>query len=312
MNVPYELLFDTYPSDIRSELPEDCLYHFSGAQRVRHAYFDSADVLSQQLNFRPFYVEMFEFDIKSPFRMTYKVKEEQHFLFFILNGDLEFTEVDGPFISYARQRHFALSYNDAGLYRVKLQPGRHVALSVSLLPEWLVSVTHKLPVIKGYLEDISSGELPHSLLPYCATDEAIDEWLEIIYSGLFNGVGTIDGALRYYLSKILEKYELLVNEKLGSIVYQAKQYLDTHFSDAELSSELVAQHFDRSERSLRNLFKAEFNITIRDYYTSCRIRKATYLKEKLGIPVADIYYQVGYNDERTCRYEMKEFRNRMG
>lgn len=311
MNVPYELLFDTYPSDIRSELPEDCLYQLSGAQRVRHAFFDSADILSQQLNFRPFYLEMFEFNVESPFRMSYSIAEEQHFLFFILNGELEFTEADGPFISYARQGHFALTYNDAGFYRVKLEPGRHAAISISLLPEWLASVTRNLPVVSGYLEEVRNLEMPYSMLPYCPTDEDIGEWLEIIYSGLFNGVGTIDGALRFYLSKILEKYEPLADEKLVNIVYQAKHYLDTHFSDSELNSERVAEYFERSERSLRNLFKAEFNITIRDYYTSCRIRKAKYLKEKLGIPAADIYYQVGYNDERTYRYEMKEFKNRM-
>lgn len=311
MNKPYEFLYDSPPLSIQQGLAENCLYPFARAQQSQYIRFESTSLLSQTLNFRPFYIELLEFNNHLPFRMTYRITEKQHFLFFMLHGDIDFMDMDGLFISHAKQRHYAVTYNDVGLYRVKMSRGRQVALCISILPEWLAFVAKDLPALKKYLTALDSQEYPHTMLPYCRMDLPVMSWLRHIYTKLSNGAGSLDGFLRLYISRILERYNGLAAQQLNSILYLVKDYLDTHFDDAELNSGRVADYFGRTERTLRNHFKAEFNITIRDYYTSCRLRQALALMKNKNLPVSDVFYQVGYNDESTFRYEMKKYKIRM-
>ncbi|PLK44962.1 AraC family transcriptional regulator [Emticicia sp. TH156] len=311
MKKPYEFLYDSPPLSVHHELPENRLYPFAKAQESLYTRFDSASLLSQILNFRPFYAELLEVNSHSPFRMTYQINEKQHFLFFMLHGSIDFTDTDGLFISHARERHYAVTYNDRGLYRVKISPGRHVALCISILPEWLAFVSKDLPVLKKYLTALDAEEYPYAMLPYCRMDLHVLRWLRNIYAEMANGVGSLDGLLRLYISRTLERYNVLAAQQLKRMPYRVKDYLDLHFSDANLNSRQVADYFGMTERTLRNHFKAEFNITIRDYYTSCRLRQALILMKIKNLPVSDIYYQVGYNDESTFRYEMKKFKIRM-
>ncbi len=311
MNKPYEFLFDSPPLSIQQGLPETCLYPFARAQYSLYTRFESTSLLSQTLNFRPFYIELLEFNNHLPFRMTYRVTEKQHFLFFMLHGDIDFTDMDGLFISHAKQGHYAVTYNNVGFYRVKMSRGRKVALCISILPEWLAFVAKDLPALKKYLTALDIHEYPYTMLPYCRMDLHVMSWLRNIYTKLSNGAGSLDGFLRLYISRILERYNVLAEQQLNSILHQVKDHLDKHFNDAELNSTKVADYFGRTERTLRNNFKAEFNITIRDYYTSCRLRQALVLMKTQNLPVSDVYYQVGYNDESTFRYELKKYKIRM-
>lgn len=311
MNKPYEFLYDFPPLNVLQELPKGCLYPFAKAQQTLHTLFDSASLLSQILNFRPFYVELVEVNNHLPFRMTYQITEKQHFLFFMFHGSIDFTDTEGLFISHARQGYYAVTYNEKGLYRVKMSPGRHVALCISMLPEWLAFVSKDLPILKKYLAGLDTEAYPYAMLPYCRMDLQILRWLRNIYAEMANGAGSLDGLLRLYISRTLERYNELAKQQLKSIPYQVKDYLDKHFYDADLNSRQVADYFGRAERTLRNHFKAEFNITIRDYYTSCRLRQALVLMKTQNLPVSDVYYQVGYNDESTFRYELKKYKIRM-
>lgn len=311
MDKPYEFLYDSPPVSIQQKLPASCLYPFAKAQQSLYTIFDSASLLSQRLNFRPFYVELVEVSNRLPFRMTYQITEKQHFLFFMLHGSIDFTDTEGLFISHAKERNYALTYNDTGLYRVKMSPGRHVALCISILPEWLSFVSKDLPVLKKYLLALNTATDPYAMLPYCRMDLHVLGWLKNIYAEISNGAGSMDGILRLYISRTLERYNVLAQQQLNSTPYQVKDYLDIHFYDAELNSQRIADYFDSTERTLRNHFKAAFNITIRDYYTSCRLRRALVLMKTQHLPVSDVYYQVGYNDESTFRYEMKKYKIRM-
>ncbi len=311
MNEPYEFLYDYPPLSVQQALPESCFYPFAKAQKSQFTLFDSASLLSQRLNFRPFYIELLEVNNDLPFRMTYKVTEKQHFLFFVLHGSIDFTDTEGLFISHARQGYYAMTYNDIGLYRVKMPPGRNIVLCISILPEWLAFVAKDLPVLKEYLSTLEAGVYPNAMLPYCQMDLHIQRRLKTIYSEISNGVGSLDGLLRLQISGILERYNEQAEQQLNSIPYKVKDYLDEHFYDTDLNSQRVADYFGRTERTLRNHFKATFNITIRDYYTSCRLRQALLLMKSKNLPVSDVFYQVGYNDESTFRYEMKKYKIRM-
>ncbi len=311
MNEPYDFLFDYPPLSIQQTLPASCLYPFAKAQKKQFFLFDSASLLSQRLNFKPFYIDLIEVNNELPFRMTYKVTEKQHFLFFVLHGSIDFTDTEGLFISHARQGHYALTFNDIGLYRVKIPSGQNIVLCISILPEWLSFVTKDLPTLRKYLTTLDTGVHPNAMLPYCQMDLHIQRRLKAIYAEISNGVGSLDGLLRLQISRILERYNVLSQHQQHSISYSVKEYLDKHFFDTNLNSRRVADYFGRTERTLRNHFKATFNITIRDYYTSCRLRQAKLLMHSKNLPVSDVFYQVGYNDESTFRYEMKKYKIRM-
>ncbi|MCD8540465.1 MAG: AraC family transcriptional regulator [Leadbetterella sp.] len=187
---------------------------------------------------------------------------------------------------------------------MSLRPGRHVACCVALEPGWISYATEKTPFFRRSLEAAPASS--PTFLPYVRMDSFLHRRLEEVLALKRNGHGRLDGFLRYKFAEILEYYDPRAAEKQRSLTYRVKDYLDASFRTHGLNSGAVAEHFGIKERTLRNRFKAEFNLTVRDYYTACRLRYATMLMKSKKLPVRDVYYPAGYNDESTFRYELRK------
>ena len=81
-----------------------------------------------------------------------------------------------------------------------------------------------------------------------------------------------------------------------STIQQAKDYIDHHYMESELSLNEVAAQVNLSPSHFSVVFSKETNHTFKEYLTEIRIQKAKELLCTTALRSADIAYQVGYSD----------------
>jgi two-component system response regulator YesN len=80
------------------------------------------------------------------------------------------------------------------------------------------------------------------------------------------------------------------------LIRQAKEYIEQHYADSELSLNEVAARANLSASHFSVVFSQETQQTFKEYLTEIRINKAKELLRMTTLRSADIAYQVGYND----------------
>jgi two-component system response regulator YesN len=98
------------------------------------------------------------------------------------------------------------------------------------------------------------------------------------------------------LSNALAYRDSQPNGQYKNLIRQAKEYIDHHYTDPELSLNEVASHVNLSASHFSVVFSQEASQTFKEYLTEIRINKAKELLRMTGLRSADIAYQVGYND----------------
>ncbi len=74
------------------------------------------------------------------------------------------------------------------------------------------------------------------------------------------------------------------------------QYINEHYTDSELSINIVANHFGYHRVSLARLLKSKTNLTFSEHLTNARMQAALILMNSGEKSVKTIAYSVGYND----------------
>jgi two-component system, response regulator YesN len=87
-----------------------------------------------------------------------------------------------------------------------------------------------------------------------------------------------------------------INHPHASLIRQAKDYIDRHYANPELSLNEVAAHVNHSPSHFSGLFSQETSQTFKDYVTEVRMKKAKELLRTSTLKSAEIGYQVGYSD----------------
>jgi two-component system response regulator YesN len=86
------------------------------------------------------------------------------------------------------------------------------------------------------------------------------------------------------------------NGQHSHLIRLAKEYMEHHYPDAELSLNDMAARANLSASHFSAVFSQETGQTFKEYLTEVRIKKAKELLRMTALRSADIAYQVGYND----------------
>lgn len=90
---------------------------------------------------------------------------------------------------------------------------------------------------------------------------------------------------------------------------KAKEYLEVHYNDQDLSINSVCKHLSVSISHFSASFKNDTNETFTEYLTKLRIEKAKQLLLTTNLRAYDIAYKVGYNDPQ---YFYSVFKKQLG
>ncbi len=86
------------------------------------------------------------------------------------------------------------------------------------------------------------------------------------------------------------------NGQHARLIQQAKEYIEQHHADPELSLNEVAARVNLSPSHFSVVFSEETCKTVKEYLTEVRLNKAKELLRMTTLRSADIAYQVGYSD----------------
>ncbi len=95
----------------------------------------------------------------------------------------------------------------------------------------------------------------------------------------------------------------------NSIIYMIREYIGAHYPDAGLSVKSISEHVNMSASYTCTFFKNETGMTLNQYITDFRMKKAAQLLADPRSRINDISSQVGYNDGN---YFSKSFRKYTG
>jgi len=90
------------------------------------------------------------------------------------------------------------------------------------------------------------------------------------------------------------------------LIRQAKEYIDQHYMDPELSLNEVASLVNLSSSHFSMVFSQETRQTFKEYLTTTRINKAKGMLRTTSLGSNDIAYQVGFNDPHYFSYVFKK------
>lgn len=123
----------------------------------------------------------------------------------------------------------------------------------------------------------------------------------------FDSLESTFGWIKELFHKAIRYTGQYKNTRAAKIAQSAKAYIEQCYPDPELQLEQVAQHVFINTSYLRAVFKKEFGMTLSDYITQFRMKKAKELLGRGGQRLADIAESVGYNDASYFSKSFKKF-----
>ncbi len=298
MKIPYHFDFNGDSPSVLPTLPEWCTYPLRYARTRLYYTRKSDEILSQQLNYAPFFIDVLELKLAVAGKVGFRIDDRQLFLFFMLHGGGSITTARGRPILYLPDGTFLTKTYTTGNYVFKAPAGKHIALVISIRQDWL---ENQFPLIFNKL----INPQPYCLLPLHRIDKAIDRWLTRIYTYTKTRNRDLDWHLRKYITFILEHYETRL---LTEPAIQIREYIEQNFTSPDLTTKNLCDYFCMTDRTLRNTFKRKYSESPHRYITRLRMEMAEELMDQYGLAIRDIYEKVGYTDERTYRYARDRYK----
>ena len=160
------------------------------------------------------------------------------------------------------------------------------------IPDDLGQLLNGIPLIRGDQTSSVLDELAQACISSAAQDSVEDLFLEIV------------GEVLRLLQLRQQAVEGLVGRKQYTVadllprLLQARQFIEANYKDT-LQTQDVADFVALSEYHFARLFKAAFDVTVRQYIIRLRLNDARRTLEMAAPSVTEIAYHVGYQSLST-------------
>jgi AraC-like DNA-binding protein len=307
MKEPYKIYFhpkSPLSKNVTGNLPSDSLYplHFSNAFQIT---IPEAKILRQFYSSYLFYVELYEIDAIQKLIASYEIDKDHLFLFFMLKGNLLLYEENGTKICRIEQEKFGVIYNRAGIYKASCQAEKNIFLVIAFRRKWIKNFSVSYLQLHTLYKSFSSGIEPVDGFHFFDINPPVYAILRKLYRQSSHEAGELWGVLKTHISQLLVQYNNLVTNKLNQPSYLFKAHLDTHYHLSDLSINSLVSSFYTTEKTLRENFKKNFDITPYAYLIQVRMRRAKNLLVNEKLPISLVYDQVGYKDIQSFRKQFK-------
>ena len=106
----------------------------------------------------------------------------------------------------------------------------------------------------------------------------------------------IKEAIRDIFAAVLTFRNNQTQYEKARLVFQAKDFIDSHFTDPNLLLNQVAASVNLSPSHFSVVFGREIGESFKDYLTRVRIERAKELLRTTNMKCSEVAYQSGYND----------------
>ena len=108
------------------------------------------------------------------------------------------------------------------------------------------------------------------------------------------------------LAGVIEYRDAHTGGRYQSVIVRAREYIDGHFADADLSLYSTASHVGISPNHLSTVFTQETGENFIEYLTRVRLEKAKQLLKETAMKNADIANETGFSDPHYFSYIFKK------
>ena len=137
-----------------------------------------------------------------------------------------------------------------------------------------------------------------------------EEFLALLDCPDMTGRNVTQADLKHYLTQVLFQAATLRDKasssQYGSLLGQAVEFIDGHFTDDSLSLNLVAREINISANYLSAVFSQEMGVTFTEYVTGKRMEKARELLRSTDKRSGEIAFAVGYRDPHYFSFLFKK------
>jgi two-component system, response regulator YesN len=119
-------------------------------------------------------------------------------------------------------------------------------------------------------------------------------------------VDQIREALRALVANVLTFRNEQTNHETEELIFQAREYIDAHFSEPDLLLEDIAASANLSPSHFSTVFGREMGESFKSYLTRIRIEHAKELLRTTNLKCSEIAYHCGYNDPHYFSYAFKK------
>lgn len=309
MTTPYTLHFNV--SDIKEttldtkSLSKWSNYPLYFSQSNHFYYTKNFEILRQIFNYKPFFVDLVEIHTEKPLDFMFEIHNKQLFMFFMLKGQMNFYDNSHRMIVQPLENNFLMSYYNSNFYHVEVNKGSHIALVITIHPEWLEKVSLEYKNIYRILTEFNQGSNPYQALYQGKIDRNIHRNLRKVYSSPKQDFCIFDGVLRMNMATMLKHYDKLLDNYWLAI--DIRNFIIKHLTDENLGLDMLCDCLRLSKRVLRYQFNHTFGQNIITYVHEKRIELAKEIMQNKQYNITDIYFKVGYKDESTFRYHYNRF-----
>ena len=213
-----------------------------------------------------------------------------------------------------------LLLNKESSHGVRRAEREDIGINFIALPEFFdipMQMLNEKNILAEFIGDVfrSRHSVAHYLLFRVGENFEIQHLLENMLHSLLYDEKTPDVLLQYtmglvflYLLQDMDALRENSSKDYKEILVQAAlKYIDTSFRTAELSQ--IAKDFHRSVSSVSRIIKNETGYTFKELLMRKRFQKAVMYIVETDLPIEEIIYQVGYENDS---YFYRQFRERYG
>jgi two-component system response regulator YesN len=112
--------------------------------------------------------------------------------------------------------------------------------------------------------------------------------------------------IRALFEAVIEFRDSRMEGRYQSVILKAREYIDGHYQDQNISLHTVAGHVGISPNHLSTVFSQETGENFVEYLTRVRIEKAKQLLKNTAMKSADIAREAGFNDSHYFSFIFKK------
>ncbi len=298
------------PTDVTDNLPGDCRYPLRYARAELYNWDDGSRLINQYYKSFLFYMEMFQYKLKSELEGQFNIKQPCLFLFLMLDGTIHFYTSDGRSVYDARKGMCYATSNNTGDFCFTLPKGGHLFFYLQPRGDYLKNYPDSYPDLAELLESLEKDQKQYKNMPDCLIEGEILDALLKLYK-LSEGKGyDLEAEFIKYCRQLLMAYHKMVRLRLEKPVYRVKDFIATSYTDHQITAiSALATRFNMSVRALERNYLHEFDASPQQYIIQLRMEKAKTLLVNENMSIVEAATATGYTGITSFR---KAFRNYFG
>ena len=114
-------------------------------------------------------------------------------------------------------------------------------------------------------------------------------------------------SLSRFVNEIAEQLKVNSSKLKKRYVERARQYIEEHYNEAELSLSGIAEYLGISQSYLSTQFKKETGVNFLDYLNRHRIEKSRLLLQMTDMTVEEIGFRTGFSSAKNFIRVFKKY-----